>query len=183
MKKRVQPDKTAAVCMREFSDRIAKHAAQFAFNAVLDISDKQHSGLGGVALLQASAGAAREAGTLAGRVAVLELITSGLASALARAARSHASKKAGLSVQRRRGGKKAQWKESGKALLKRRRNLDVSTDELIEFLVQGLVIDRADEGFECHQTGDRIAKDKKNLASEISKLKADVLKTRASAGK
>lgn len=61
--------------------------------------------------------------------------------------------------------------------------MDAPTDELIESLVQNLVIDRSDEGFYCHETGDRIAKSKRNLASEISKLKSEVLESRASSGK
>ena len=183
MKKSVRVDKDATACVTAFAERLAEHATQFAFNAMLDISDRQHEGLGGVALLKAVSEAAKDAGALAGRAAVLELITSGLLSALANTVRSQGAKKAGSSVKRRSGGKKSSWRGSAKAVFRRRRRLDVSTDELIESLIQGLVIDQSDGGFYCHETGDRIAKSKKNLASEISKLKSEVLESRASTGK
>lgn len=183
MRKKAKPDKDATLCVKEFAERLAKHATQFAFDAILDISDRQHEGLGGVALLKAASEGAKEAGALAGKAAMLELITSDLLGVLANAARSQGAKKAGGAVKRRSGGKKSPWRASAKAVLKKRRNLDVSTDELIESLINNLVIDQDGEGFYCHETGDRIAKSKKNLASEISKLKSEVPETRASTGK
>ena len=181
--RRAEAGVAAAISAREFADRVARHVARFAFDAMLDVSDKQHSGLGGVKLLQASSDSAREVGALTSKAVILELLASGLLADLAKAARSQGAKKAGGSVQQRNGGKKAQWKVSARTILRRRRNLDASTDELIESLVQNLVIDHGDEGFYCHETGDRIAKSKRNLASEISKLKSEVLESRASAGK
>lgn len=181
-KRGASPGGIAAFATKRFADQVAQHVTQFAFDAMLDVSERQHEGLGGVALMNAVSKAAQEVGGLTIKAVMLELLTSGVLSDLARAARAQGARKAGVAVSQRKGAKRAAWKDSARQVLKKRRNLDVPSDELIEALVQGLVIDRANEGFECHQTGDRVASSRKNLVSEISKLKAEVLKTRAKPG-
>jgi hypothetical protein len=52
-RKGANPGDVAAFSMKRFTDQVAKRVSQLAFDAMLDVSDRQHEGLCGVALLKA----------------------------------------------------------------------------------------------------------------------------------
>ncbi|WP_282810842.1 hypothetical protein [Thauera humireducens] len=124
---------------------------------------------------------------MAGKIVAVEmlkdLVSSGVMSSLVRVARSRGSWKAGRKKKSHKGAARAAWRTSAEAVLRRRRNLDVPTAELVEALVNNLVIDQADGGrYECHETGAQVASSERNMAAEVSRLKNRVVKERASKG-
>ncbi|WP_374616961.1 hypothetical protein [Thauera aminoaromatica] len=127
---------------------------------------------------------AEKAGKAAAAEMLKGLLSSGVLLGLAKVARSHLSKKASRTKKSHRGAARAAWRADAEAVLRKRRNLDVPSAELVDALVNHLVIDRADDGrFECHQTGVQVASSERNMAAEISRIKTLVLKSRASKGK
>lgn len=123
----------------------------------------------------------------AGKIVAVEmlkdLVSSGVMSGLARVARSWGSSKAGHKKKSHRGAAKVAWRASAEAVLRRRKNLDVPTGELVDALVNHLVIDRADDGrYECHETGAQVANSERNMAAEVSRMKSGILKDRAKKG-
>lgn len=93
----------------------------------------------------------------------------------ASAARSQASRVRQAQRKQRSGGALAPWKNGLRTILDNRRFIanaresGPAYEQIIDRLINDLILDEADDGFYCHEKGVRVAKDKKNLKSEIAR--------------
>lgn len=172
----------AKAAIERWADEHARAVSSSALDAMLEFipfSQVRHNR----EEIRRIATAAAQVGRRASGDMLMQFYKSGAASALPALAKSHAGSKASSKKMLHKGGRKSVWRQAAERVLRKRRSLDVPSEEIIDALVNALVIDRADDGaFECHETGDRVANSQKNLISEISKIKKRVIQPRTTKG-